>query len=213
MKPDMILFPDGSLKMCNEKRYAGYGSVILDPHKGKYITINGRLNSKSIVYCEGWAVYKSFIILERIRKRKKIKHLRVLVISDSKLTVQTFNEWILYAWDTSDWYNWKKNSGEAVKNQELYRSILNIITNGHYRVKFIHINSHSNKKKNAIDKIKSKLTQAKVTIDDQTLNAIIEMNRLADEAATAITSKDKDDDIKGIEWIDLIHRETKGDCK
>lgn len=206
MKPDIIIFPDGSLKQGNKRSYAGYGSVILDPERKQYTILNGSLNSSSIVYCEGWAVYKSFVELERYRKMKGIQFLKVLVVSDSKLTVQTFSEWIKYSWDLTDWYDWKKGDGQSVKNQELYRRILKIMNNEHYKVKFVHINSHSNNKRSSIEKIRMKLQYAKIRLDDNALKTFIEMNRLADEAATSITSANKEADTKPNKWIHLIRR-------
>lgn len=196
MKVDMILFPDGSLiiERDSDLFYSGYGTVVLDTHSLKYTTLSGSLSKKSIVYCEAYGIYQGLRYIEHLRKKRKTKQLKVLIVSDSKLNVDTFNWYIKYSWDLSDWYNWKKKDKHPVQNQELYRKIMDILNNGYYVVKFVHINSHSKNKKELREKISKKMAKAGVRIKEKDLDLFVQLNDLADNAAkTAVNCSRKNE--------------------
>lgn len=189
MVPDLILFPDGSLRKKGDKFLAGYGVVVLNPSSNEYTTISGSLTKESVVYCEAFAIYQGLRYVEHIRKKHyKGKKMKVFVVSDSKLNIRAFTEWIPYAWDLSDWNNWKKSNKESVKNQEIYRAILKVLKNGKYTVRFVHMNSHTAKDNAAKEKMRKSLKKAKIDLNDTTLDVFVKMNDLADEAAKSHTN-------------------------
>lgn len=181
MKPDYIIFPDASVKRSGTVSYSGFGTVILNTKTKKYAILNGELSKSSTVFCEAWAIFRGMQFVEHIREENQ--KLKVLVVSDSKLNVNVFSEWIPHTWDLSDYYNWKKKDKSPVKNQELYRMILKIINNGHYKFRIVHINSHSDKKSGMRERIRKKMKANRININDSTLNTFIQMNDLADKAA------------------------------
>lgn len=188
MVPDLIIFPDGSLRKKGDKFLAGYGAVILNPSTGEYTTISGSLSKESVVYCEAFAIYQGLRYVEHIRKKHhKGKKMKVLVVSDSKLNIRAFTEWIPYAWDLSDWNNWKKSNKEEVKNQDVYRAVLRVLKNGKYTIRFVHMNSHTAKNAAAREKMRKSLKKANVELNDATLDVFVKMNDLADEAAKSHT--------------------------
>lgn len=208
MKPDLILFPDASLKRSGDKFFSGYGVVILNTHTGNYTTVKGSLSKDSIVYCEAWAIYQGLRFIEHLRKKQYPKgtNLKVLVVSDSKINIQIFTTWIKKSWDLSDWYDWKKSDKTSVRNQELYRNIMKVLSNGHLKVKFVHINSHSDKKPGMMKHIESKLEKANVNVNYQTLTTFIELNQVADALACSVTEKSKRGSKIETEFQTLIHK-------
>ena len=104
MKPDYIIFPDASQRRIRDKVYSGYGTVILNVSTRKYTTISGYLASNSVVFAEAWAIYQGLRFLEYKKNSSQSEPFgnHVLVLSDSKLNIDTFNIYIPYAWDLSD---------------------------------------------------------------------------------------------------------------
>ena len=118
MKPDYIIFTDASVKLVQELNYSAYAAVILNCESLQYTTISGPLANRSIVFCEGWAIYQGLRYLKKIQRDTGKKHLKVLIVTDSKLTVNTFTVWIKQSWDTSDWFDWKKSDGRDIQRMQ-----------------------------------------------------------------------------------------------
>ena len=192
MIPDYLVFPDGSVRRKGDKLYAGFACVIVNTKTSETIVLSDRLSDHcTIVFSEAWAVYRG---LERIahlirhQKRSKDK-INVLVVSDSKLTTDIFNIWIPNCWNTSDWLCWRKEDGSVVKNQTLYRQILSIIFRNNLKVKFVHINSHTENNTQMRNRIKYKMRSSKIRINNDQLDMFIKLNQIADDAAQKITSE------------------------
>ena len=186
MKPDYIIFPDASQRRIRDKVYSGYGTVILNVSTRKYTTISGYLASNSVVFAEAWAIYQGLRFLEYKKNSSQSEPFgnHVLVLSDSKLNIDTFNIYIPYAWDLSDPLNWKKRDHNLVKNQELYRCILHMTTECDYKVKFAHVNSHIRDNPKQLVKVQEKLKKKyAVQVSYDVMELISDMNDLADQAA------------------------------
>ena len=187
MRPGVIIFTDGSLRVKEAKHYAGYGVVILNPKTGKYITTSGTLSddNESIVYCEAWAIYRAFQYLSSNPEMLK-KNRNILVVTDNKINVQTFNVWIKYVWDTSNWFSWKRADKKTeVRNQALYRRILRLIDQLEVSVRFVHIPSHTKSR----DKSREDLKKCKVVPSEDNIELFSKMNNLADKLASDETAK------------------------
>ena len=190
MKPDFILFTDGSLRRWKEgdktKTTAAYAVAILNTATNQYTVFSGALlNSDSIAYIEAFALYKGITYLKAHAAKKS----RIAAVSDNKLLVSTFMEYIPSKWDLSDYEMWKKANGDPVKNQELLRDILNIIQNKKFQFRMVHINSHltRDKAKETYRKLKEKGINCSVC--DAEL--FIRMNHIVDEEASTITMNHK----------------------
>jgi len=186
MVPEYIIATDAGVfrDERNGEVPGAYAFVILNCKTMKY-TIHGKaLNGKGINYCEGYAIYKA---LQMLGKYTKAKPTNVLVISDSKLTVQALTIWSKQYWNTSNPFNWKKSQGGRVKNQEIYRKIQNLERDLNLTIKYVHINSHKNiKDKNDVTKMKYKIINAGVNVSNAQAKLIMKMNAWADEKATEV---------------------------
>jgi len=192
MQPDYIIFPDASEKRSGKKKYSGYGVVILDIRNNKYFTVNGEMNNRTLPYCEGWAIYSGLQYVERVRKPEE--RLKVLIVSDSQTNVNALTVWLHKSWNLSDYNNWLKRDGTPVRNQKLYRKILALILDGHYKVKIVHFRSHSKNNPKMRKLIKSELKANKIKINDETLDVFIQMNQLADDLACEASARRRDTD-------------------
>lgn len=189
MVPDYIIATDGGVLLDpNKSEVPGaYAYVILNCKTMNYIIQGDALNGKSINYAESYAIYKA---LKYLRKLTKDKPTNVLVISDSKLTVLALSVWCKENWNTSDPYNWKKSTGQKVKNQDIYRKIQKEEAEGNISIKYAHINSHLDIDSSAdITKIKYKVLEYGVTVSNREARLIMLMNKWADDKATEMRAK------------------------
>lgn len=189
MKPDYIIFTDASVKLVGVLNYSAYAAVILNCNTLSYTTISGPLANRSIAFCECWAIYQGLRYLNKIHKKKDAK-VKVLIVSDSKLTINTFTVWIKKSWDTSDWYNWKKADKSAVQNQDLFRKVMSVLETDKFKARFVHINSHGKGNKAKEDAIFAKLGESGVKLSKDAGKVFIEMNDLADKTAHGIVVHD-----------------------
>lgn len=183
MKPDYIIFTDASVKLVQELNYSAYAAVILNCESLQYTTVSGPLANRSIVFCEGWAIYQGLRYLKKIQRDTGKKHLKVLIVTDSKLTVNTFTVWIKQSWDTSDWFDWKKSDHTSVQNQDLYRKVVDLLDSKKLKVRFVHINSHCKGNKEKEQAIFAKLGEDGVKLSKGAGEVFIAMNDLADHTA------------------------------
>lgn len=192
MKPDYIVFPDASVKLSGKKRYGGYGVVVLERKSKQYLTEQNELHGKTVPYLEGYAMYRGLQLVSRFHKGNDARS--ILVVSDSKTVVDAFNIWMHRSWNMSDYENWKKRDGTPVQNQKLYRMILDWSVTHSYKLKVVHIRSHTERNPALRDTIRKKLQTYKVRVNDTTLDTIIRMNRLADQLANDAATYYKDTD-------------------
>lgn len=190
MKPDYIIFTDASVKLVGELNYSAYAAVILNCETLMYTTVSGPLANRSIVFCEGWAIYQGLRYLKKIQRDTGKKQLKILIVTDSKLTVNTFTVWIKYSWDTSDWYDWKKSDHSSVQNQDLYRKVISLLDSKKLKVRFAHINSHCKGNKKKEEAIFAKLGESGVKLSKGAGRIFIEMNDLADQTAHSIVTNE-----------------------
>lgn len=184
MRPDYILFTDASVRKNKIKTFAGYSYVGLNVTTGNYTTYSGSLNNESIVFAEAWAIYSGLLYIIKSNPTANI-----LVVSDSKLNVDILTQYIPKGmWDMSG-YVWKKSNGKPVKNQKLYKGIMNLLRYSSGKIKFIHINSHKNI--SDITDIINKFKKYNVTMNGDTAKVFLQMNSLADILATTVTDKMK----------------------
>lgn len=189
MVPDYIIATDGGVLLDPNKAEVpgAYAYVILNCKTMNYIIQGDALNGKTINYAESYAIYKA---LKYLRKLTKDKPTNVLVISDSKLTVLALSVWSKENWNTSDPYNWKKSTGQKVKNQEIYRKIQKEEAEGNIFIKYAHINSHLDIDSSTdITKIKYKVLDYGVTVSNREARLIMLMNKWADDKATEMRTK------------------------
>lgn len=189
MVPDYIIATDGGVLLDPNKAEipGAYAYVILNCKTMNYIIQGDALNGKTINYAESYAIYKA---LKYLRKLTKDKPTNVLVISDSKLTVLALSVWSKENWNTSDPYNWKKSTGQKVKNQEIYRKIQKEEAEGNIFIKYAHINSHLDIDSSTdITKIKYKVLDYGVTVSNREARLIMLMNKWADDKATEMRTK------------------------
>jgi len=161
--------------------------VILNTANNEYTSFGGPLGNQSVAHCEAWAIWSGLLkTKEIIESRPDNKLCRVLLISDSKLNVLALSKY-LSSWDISDWKHWKKhNSEDQVKNQDLYRRILELVFNcERMKLKVTHINSHL--KEDDWQTIQAKLSKFGVTADENTSKLCLKMNALADSIASDIS--------------------------
>ena len=188
MKIDYILFSDGSVRKMKYGDLTGYGCVIVNMKTKQYTAFGGEMSSGSIAYAEGWAIYRGLQFINSFRKNKDKKQ-HILVVTDSKLTISILTDYIPNVWDVSDWNHWKKKNGTSVLNQDLYRNIVDLINRGNMKVRFVHMNSHL--KDDEWKVLQKKMKEQNVDATDRSAKLFVQMNRLADEIATDITLRKK----------------------
>ena len=173
---DYIIFTDASLRSSKitKRDYCGYGIVILNLRDKTYTSLKGYLGGKSCVYGEGYAVYRGITTLGEIVGNDKgnDKQIQALMVTDSKLTVQAVSLYIPYIWDLSDPNDWKKVTGESVKNQSLYKKIVKAVDeydNIHFRI--THINSHKDKMKQWT-KVRDTLAEYNIWVNKKSIKIV-----------------------------------------
>lgn len=189
MKPDLVIFTDGSLRRWNEKSRrpdiaASFGVVVLNVHTQKYTSFGNEVNTNSSIMAESMAYYRGLQYAVRLKKKHKICN--ILIVTDSKISVDIFHEFIPKVWDISGKV-WKKQDGKPVKMQSIYQKILSIINDNGLNVRFVHITSHN--RKSEWKNVKKKLEDNGIRVSDDIAKLFIRMNDLADKVATDITSR------------------------
>lgn len=182
MEIDLIVFTDGSAQI-HKPQYGGYSCVFVDPRSLLFTVLYDNLNSDKIPYLELIAIYKAIYHANEIRKSRKMKTINILIISDHKNHVMALNDWMWNTWDLSDYDNWKKKSGELVKNQDVFRDILDILSKGKVNMKIAHINSHLKPQKTDIEEFCLQMSESGVELTPHTAEAFIEFNQIADAYA------------------------------
>lgn len=186
---DYIVFTDGSCRAGTHdpnRKYSAYGVVLLNVKTRKYTAFGDELGSRTIGYAELYAIYKGVKRLCKIVPKKQ--KTKILIVSDNKNCIDAFRLWIPYCWDTSDWYNWKGSKKTKVKNQNLYRKILELFKKHPWiHPHYAHINSHLEKAD--LGAIRAKLQKVNVHVDRPTSNMIRVMNQKADTIASDISMK------------------------
>lgn len=178
MKPDYIIFTDGSAIRYKNEFVLGYGAVLFNVKTQRFATMGGSTSNRTIIYAEGRAIYEGIRALSKIVKHSA----NVVIVTDSEITLKVFSEYIPNKWNLKDPDNWKKSDGSSVKNQDLYKLIYRKIKKSGFNIKFVHIRSH--KIKSDADMIQKHMKQNSVTISLESAEFCIKMNNIADELAS-----------------------------
>ena len=109
-----------------------------------------------------------------------MKSINILIISDHKNHVMALNDWIWNSWDLTNYEKWKKKSGEEVKNQEIFKQIIELLNKGTVNIKIAHINSHLKPKKTDIEEFCVYMSDSGVELTPHTAEAFIKFNQIAD---------------------------------
>lgn len=203
--PRYIVFTDASHRSDRKGHdYCGYGVVILNVETRHYMQFGGELGDRTAAFGETWAIYQG--VKNAIKFCSKEEKTDILIVTDSKLNVKTMSVFIPYVWDTSDWHNWKKVDGKPVKNQEIYRRIVELIRrNSHVHVRITHVNSHLTHKD--WRRIQFKLEKYNIMADEETSKMFMDMNAIADEIAKTITANMREEDQLHGPFFKLIPKE------
>ena len=215
---DYILFTDGSVVWHKNKydprikgplAYSSYGLVIVNMKTYKYTTMGSELTARPILWCECYAIYKGLLKIKRITKDNQ--KVNVLVVTDNKLCVQAINQYMPYVWDMSDENNWKRRSGEPVKNQDIYKNIRTLLLNNRrLRIKVIHINSHQDIE-SQWPRLQAKFAAYGVNTSDDAARLFIMMNDLADSVARKYTKDAQQyEEIHGLGLMRLVPKGATG---
>ena len=183
MKPDLIIFTDGSAQL-DKPQYGGYSCVFLDPVNFKFSILYDNIQSSKSPFLELYAIYMAVLYADKIRISRKMDHIRVVILSDHKNHVNALNKWIWNVWNISDPAHWiKAKNTEEVKNQTYYRKILDILDKGNITIKIIHMKSHIKKDMNNIDIMRSNLADQGLYVNLESTLAFMKFNSIADAYA------------------------------
>lgn len=196
MKPNIILFTDASVEKRSPKGSAGCGFIILDVTKGEF-----KLFSEQVLAHKDKITNNIFIellaILYGIREIAKTvpKRSKILVVTDCKSIVDNFSHNMKRKWNLERNYSWIDKSGEYITGQKQIREIIDICYRNHYKLKVIHIHSHTSHNitipRKATIQIQKDLNRYKVKGDSDIAGLFIQFNRLVDLCAKAATKKYK----------------------
>lgn len=200
--PKYIVFTDASQRNRGDRKYCGFGVVLLNTETRQYTEFGAELAGHSVWFGEAWAVYRGIIA---VRDLVDGKDTPVLVVSDNKMVVDIFDQYIPdRIWDVSVRDFWLKKNGDPVKDSRLYQRILDLINdNENLNIKFIHINSHL-----PTDEwyyVREKLSRYGVKLNVNSSLLFMKMNGRADKIATSITAKMKAEEESG-HFIRMIPR-------
>lgn len=181
-----IVFTDASYKRHGEKGYCGYGVAILNTETKEYGTFGDYVGERTIVYGEGWAINRG--IKQALKLVSKQEKVGILVVTDSKLSVQVHCKFIPHKWDLSDWHNWRTVKGKYVKNQEIYRNTVELVQRyPNVHIRMAHIHSHMGMSNS--DKIKEDLSKHGIRADKDTVKMFMTMNDTVDRIAQDYVEK------------------------
>jgi ribonuclease HI len=127
----MNIYTDGSFQKIKTKIYCGYG-VYFGNNEYKNISKPFKLDNPTNNRAELYAIYKAL----KICKKHFSDIESITIYSDSEYCVKIFNIWI---------YKWLKDDKKYL-NSDIIDKIMKILNNCKFKVKFIHIRSHTNLK-------------------------------------------------------------------
>lgn len=176
-----IVFTDASYKTYDGRGYCGYGVVVINMRTLCYTEFGGDLSDHTIVFGESWAIMKGVQKAIELIERSSDSDGKVLIVTDSKLCVNILTNYI-DRWDTSNWDNWKTIKGKSVKNQEIYKRIVEMIRK-HQNIQFriAHMHGHMGKKHE--DTIRKDLSKYGIKPTDEAVRTFRKMNAKVDEIA------------------------------
>ena len=183
---DYIVFTDASYKKVSGIGYCGFGVAILNTETMNYVDFGSEIGNRTIAYGELWAIYRGIEkTLQFIGKKKESK---ILVVTDSKLSVMGFSYYIPKKWDLSNWHDWKTVNRKPVKNQAVYRKTLETLSKyPKVAVRIAHMHSHTSKK--ASGKIKDDLRYHGINATDETVELFRNLNARVDEIAGSVVDQ------------------------
>ena len=177
-----IVFTDASYKKHNGETHCGYGVVVLNTETKQYASFGEYLYNQTIVYGEGWAINRGIHQALKLIGKKSKEDVGILVVTDSKLSVHVFTKFIPHKWDLSDWHKWRTVKGKYVKNQEIYRSTVEMVQKyPNVTIRMAHIHSHLKLSKS--DCIKEDLRKHGIRANQDTVEMFMAMNAKVDDIA------------------------------
>lgn len=190
MKPKTfryIVFTDASFKKYGNRGYCGYGVVVVNTASNCYTSFGGDLSDHTIVFGESWAILQGVRKVIDLINRSSNPSGEILVVTDSKLCVNILTQYI-NRWDTTNWDNWKTLKGKPVKNQEIYKRIVNLIEKyPDIRFRITHMHGHIGKDDQS--KIKADLKSYGIKSSEETVKMFRKMNAKVDAIAQSAVDR------------------------
>lgn len=182
-----IVYTDASFKRKDDEGFAGYGAAILNTSNMTYCTFGSSIGNKTIAYAELWAIYKGIEkALKFIGHEKKTN---ILVVTDSKLSVNCLTYFLPYRWNLTDPDNWKTVNKKPVKNQAIFKAILELLRSyPNAKVRIAHIHGHTTNRD--IPKLTRDLERHGIHADADTVELFRRMNAIVDEIAGSYVDRD-----------------------
>lgn len=206
MKPDYILFTDGSCIQDKHKRLtcSAYAFLVVNNHLGTSTKSTSCAGGVDSFHAELMAIAEGLKYIRTLVPAKSRS--TILVISDCKTAVQYLrNPSVL-----KDRCKFDKSVRVRMrKNQEIYADLKSILKNKHMSMTYVHINSHLELRE--ADMVVRKVNDVGFTISDRDAKSLIKFNRIVDKLAHkeakafAEMSGLRSDD----GFIRLIHKEDK----
>lgn len=179
MNIDLIIFTDGSAQI-GKPQYGGYSCIFVDPRSFIFTVLYDNINSDKVPMLELIAIYRALYQANEIRKSRKMKVINVLIISDHRNHVEALNDWIWNVWDLTNYNTWKKKNGDIVKNQDIFKNILELLGKGKVNLKIVHMKSHLRSNKTDLEKFCCDMNEKGLSLTPHTAKAFIQFNQIAD---------------------------------
>lgn len=124
----ILIYTDGACS--GNPGPGGWGAILMHKDYKKEISGGDKNTTNNIM--------EMTAVIEALKKLKEPCNYKVEVYSDSAYVVNAFNNGWIYNWRKN---NWKTSSNEAVKNQELWLILYELVKK--FDVKFIKVKGHS----------------------------------------------------------------------
>lgn len=124
----ILIYTDGACS--GNPGPGGWGAILMHKDYKKEISGGDKNTTNNIM--------EMTAVIEALKKLKEPCNYNVEVYSDSAYVVNAFNNGWIYNWRKN---NWKTSSNEAVKNQELWQILYELVKK--FDVKFIKVKGHS----------------------------------------------------------------------
>lgn len=185
MKPDYILFTDGSSITEPGKRmqYAAYAFLVINNHTKKSTKKADIIDSGDSARTEAFAIYYGLKYLNSLVKTGTSK--TVLVLSDSKYMISLIEKHLLR------WYNGEKIRTKATDrlnaDKAMFRNLAKIMSGNKLDITFVHVKAHLTI--GARGELQDRIKSAGYIVSKTTAANIIRFNRIVDKAAKTESKK------------------------
>ena len=184
MDYDFIAFTDGSAVQSGEYLYNGGSACVVLDRRDKEVHTKGKsLPDRSNNYAELYAALIALEVVAKIKKKNGMKNaVDVLIISDSKYVVDTFEEWV-YSWSEgkSGKDTWTRKGGKLLNEKLIKHIYYKYICNKDFNVSFIHMNAHKTTSDTHIKEMVRKVGAQGYHINRDVAEVFIKYNRIADK--------------------------------